>query len=247
MGDAKRRKAEIERLKSLSPEESARWRKSKEDEALIARGVDPTIRRPHQTAALTRLLFAKVEEAKRQKSVDGPVMYIHSKIDASFRDIGPMPIACKKGCSHCCNIWVSASPLEALYVAKIIKARGAEAIERLRQANQVTEQYNFDTRDQHPHPCPLLEQNVCSIYEARPKSCRMAASIDAAICERSHLNLAEENIPTPMVNIQMRSSYGVALACALRKAGLGYIGYEFNAALVRAIDTDNAEEGQLSL
>ena len=28
-----------------------------------------------------------------------------------------------------------------------------------------TKEYDFETRAEHPHPCPLLEDDVCSIYD----------------------------------------------------------------------------------
>ena len=43
-----------------------------------------------------------------------------------------------------------------------------------------------------------------------------------------------------------RTSYAVAMAAGLRKAGLPHEAYEFNAALTRALETDDAERRWLS-
>jgi Fe-S-cluster containining protein len=246
MGEAKRRKAEIEMLKHAAPEDAMRWQRIKQDEKGVARGIDPKSTNPESTAAMARLLHTMFERAKQDGNVDPPVMFLQSKLDATVQGFGDLPIACKRGCSHCCYTWVSVTAPEALFISKIVKLRGDRAIDRVRTAHQHTKDYNFDTRPQHPQPCPLLEQDTCSIYDTRPKACRMAASNDAAICARAYHGLSNEGIPTPALYLLGRTVYSVAMASALRKANLPYHVYEFNAALIRAIDTDNAERVWLS-
>ena len=246
MGEAKRRKAEIEMLKRAPGETAARWRQSKQDEKDLVRGIKPESTNPEPTAAMARLLHTMFERAKQDRNIDPPVKFLQSKVDATVQGFGRLPIACKKGCSHCCYIWVSASAPEVLFISKIVQLRGKLAIDRVRAAYQHTKDYDFDTRDQHPHPCPLLEQDTCSIYDSRPKACRLAASYDAAICARAYHNLSNEHIPTPALHLLSRTVYSVAMAAALRKANLPYHAYELNAALIRAIDTDNAERTWLS-
>lgn len=228
MGEAKRRKAEIETLKRLGQK------------------IDPTSTDPEPTAAMARRLHSMFEAAKKDGNIDPPVNLLHSKLDATIKDFGQLPIDCKKGCSHCCYIWVSATAPELLFTAKIIKSKGEQVIERLRTAHLHTKQFNFDARGEHPHACPLLEQDVCSIYEFRPKACRLAASADAAICARSYHNVTNEDIPTSALYLMARSVYGIALAVALKQSNLPYHAYEFNAGLVRAIDTDEGERAWLS-
>ena len=246
MGESKCRKAEIEMLKRASPEDAARWRQSKQDEKKLGRGINPEATDPEPTAAMARLLHSMFERAKQDRNIDPPVRFLQSKVDATVQGFGHLPIACKKGCSHCCYTWVSASAPEVLFISKIIKLRGKHAIYRVQAAHQHTKDYDFDTRDQHPHPCPLLEKDTCSIYDSRPKACRLAASGDATICARAYHNLSNEDIPTPALYLLGRTVYSVAMAAALRKANLPYHTYEFNAALIRAIDTDNAERTWLS-
>ena len=108
MGEAKRRKAEIEVLKRASPEEAARWRQSKQDESILVRGINPESMDPELTAAMTRLLHTMFERSKQDGNIDTPVKFLQSKVDATLQDLRDIPIACKKGCSHCCYIWVSA-------------------------------------------------------------------------------------------------------------------------------------------
>lgn len=224
MGEAKRRKAEIEALKRLGPR------------------VDPTSRDPEPTAVMARNLYAMLEEAKQEGNIDPPVHFVCEKLDSTIHAFGKLPIACKKGCSHCCYIWVSATAPELLSIAKIIKACGDQAVAKVRAAHEMTKQFDFDSRANHPHACPMLEDNVCSIYEFRPKACRLAASGDAEICRRSYHNLTNEDIPTPALNLMARSVYAVAFAVALKRANLPYAAYEFNSGLTRALDVPDAEK-----
>jgi hypothetical protein len=135
---------------------------------------------------------------------------------------------------------------EVLRIAKILKKRGSAVIENVRTAHEQTKDYDFDTRGAHPTPCPLLENDECSIYEERPMACRLAGSADAQICARTYHNITNEDIPMPMAYMFGRLGFVVSMAAALRKAGLPYEGYEFNAALTRALDTEDAEERWLN-
>ncbi len=228
MGQAKIRKAEIDALKRLGPR------------------IDVTSRDPEPTAVFARALHSMFETAKQEGNVDPPLQYIRDKLDTTIRAFDRLPIACKKGCSHCCYIWVSATAPELLSIAKIIKGRGNKAIAKVTAAHEATKQFDFDSRANHPHPCPLLEENVCSIYEARPKACRLAASADAEICARSYHNVTNEDIPTPALHLAARSVYAIALAVALKHSNLPYEAYELNAGLVRALDEPDVEKRWLA-
>lgn len=66
-------------------------------------------------------------------------------------------IICKKGCSYCCYIPVSISEIEIEHI---------ENSTRLKRKKLP----KFDIRQSVP--CPLLKDNMCSIYEYRPFLCR---------------------------------------------------------------------------
>ncbi len=71
-------------------------------------------------------------------------------------------LACRKGCDACC-LHLSLFAVEAAAVAEAIKSLPASKRLTLRQRakNAV-----------HDGPCPLLEDHVCLIYQARPMICR---------------------------------------------------------------------------
>lgn len=96
-----------------------------------------------------------------------------------------------------------------------------------------------------PVSCPMLENDLCTIYESRPLVCRFAASANEAICRRVFREASGENIPTPLRNLKGRGAYVMALALALRRASLPHHYYEFNAALARALERDDSERAWL--
>ncbi len=248
MGEAKRRRAEIERLKSLSPQQAAAWRQEKDDERFLQMGVDPVaaVTDPTAVIAMARRLHDKFEQAKAAQNLDEAVRYLYQKIDATIHGLRDIPVACGKGCSHCCVISVTVSAPEALYVGKLVAAMGAEAIARVRAAHEVTGKFELAERERHPHDCPMLRNNSCTIYEDRPKACRQAASTDADICARVHRSLASELIPAPAPYDGSRAAYAMALFAALAQSAFDDGSYDFNAALVRVLDTPDAEKRWLA-
>lgn len=243
MGEAKRRRAEIERLKGLSPQEAAAWHQEKEDETVLRGGIDPqaAIIGPAPVIAMARRLHERFEQAKAAQNVDDAVRYLYEKIDATIHGLKDIPIACGKGCSHCCVISVTVSAPEALYLGKLVAAMGPQAVARVRAANAVTGQFDLLERDKHPHDCPMLQDHSCTIYEHRPKACRQAASTDAEACARSNRQMTNEPVPSPTGYIGSRTAYAMALYAALSELALPNNSYEFNAALVRVFDTPDAE------
>lgn len=248
MGEAKRRRAEIERLKALGPQDAAAWRQEKEDEIVLQEGINPKAATadPSAIIAMARRLHGKFEQAKAAQNVDDAVRYLYQKIEATIGAFQDVRIACGAGCSHCCVVSVTVSAPEALHVGKLVAAMGADTIARVRAAHDMTRQFDLAERDRHPHDCPMLQNHNCTIYESRPKACRQAASIDAEICARSHRNLSNEGVPSPAVYAASRTAYATALYAALAQAALEDSAYEFNAALVRVLDTPDAEQRWLA-
>ena len=196
-----------------------RRRQSKQDQAILLRGLD--LRSPDADAiqALARQLYTRFQRARRDGNIDAPVKFFQSKINASLRGVEDLSLACKKGCSHCCYVCVSATAPEVLFIAKIVRRMGPAAIARVRAAHEHTKAYDFYSRYEHPHACPLLKDDVCTVYETRPGACRFAASRSAEICARAYHNLSNESIPAPTTHLNGSSVYSLAMAAALKRAG----------------------------
>lgn len=71
-------------------------------------------------------------------------------------------LACRKGCDACC-LHLSLFPVEAAVVAEAIKLLPSGQRVQLRERA---------TNASPDGPCPLLEDHVCLIYQARPMICR---------------------------------------------------------------------------
>ncbi len=232
----------------MPPEQEAVRRQDAKDELLLQKGVDPeaAIRDPSAIIALARRLHRHFEQAKTTQNLSDAVRYFYQKIDATSHELRNIPIACGQGCSHCCIIWVGVSAPEAIHAARLVAAMGGSAIAKVRAANEFTKQFAFEERDQHPHDCPMLHNNSCTIYEHRPQACRQAVSGDAQICARSYRKLTKEGIPTPALYLRSRATYAMALYAALAQSSLDSVSYEFNAAMVRVLDTPDAERRWLA-
>jgi Fe-S-cluster containining protein len=96
-------------------------------------------------------------------------------------------VACKAGCDHCCYQGVGVTPPEAIAIAEHLRStRSSEELERLTahlgQEREKTRELSSTERFSPEHPCPFLESARCTIYEARPLSCRGMNSLDADDC-----------------------------------------------------------------
>jgi hypothetical protein len=223
-----------------------RKRQAKVDEKQLAHGVDPESSDPALIAAMARQMLRLFETAKSEKNIDPAVKFFHAKVEATLKG-STIPVACGKGCAHCCHSWVSVIAPEALFVAKQIrKKEGGDFVEKVKAAYRITGDLDSAARTRLAAPCPLLAADLCSVYQWRPAVCRFAASVSATACQRVLRLLAPETIPTPARNVRGRVAYEIAASIALVEAGLPHRYYEFNAALMRALERDDAEAAWLA-
>ncbi|MDH0342067.1 YkgJ family cysteine cluster protein [Chromobacterium haemolyticum] len=77
-----------------------------------------------------------------------------------FREFLAPYVSCSKGCSHCCNMDVQLSPLEAAFIQV--------------KSGRIMQQGNTLTTG-HREPCTFLDEDTgaCTIYDARPLACRV--------------------------------------------------------------------------
>jgi hypothetical protein len=223
-----------------------RRRKSKDDERQLKNGIDAETSDPAGAAAMTRLLSDLLETAKHERDIEPPVRFLHAKVDATLQTLRTLRVDCKKGCAHCCRVWVSATIPEVLFLAKSIRRRNDAALgERVSAAHRVTGGHDFISRQRLHHQCPLLADDLCSVYETRPVSCRFWASTNVAACLRVFRQSSGETVPTPMSHLKGRGAYEIALSLALKHVGLPHYYYELNAALSRALERADAETAWL--
>jgi Fe-S-cluster containining protein len=218
-----------------------RRRQLREDERALARGLDAERPDGPQIMVLMRLLHARLEEAREARTLAPLGDFIAANMRAAERAAPRRAIACRMGCAHCCHSFVSARAPEVLLAKAAIAARDREAARAAVEAAwDAAQSLGPDRRA--GLACPMLRDGRCSIYAARPATCRTAVSSDAAICARTFApGAAAEDIPTPDFYIVMRRGYSIALAGALKRAGFPASSYDFTAALRAALAKPGAE------
>ena len=132
-------------------------------------------------------------------------------------------IACKAGCAYCCHLYVQVTPLEAIHLARALRARGAEALAavqgRVAAAHRKTAGKDAEYRNFLAVPCPLLRDGQCSVYEERAFGCRGANSADADACRRGMGNSSSVPLPTFVHQRNIYAAVGNGAAHGLLDAG----------------------------
>lgn len=156
-------------------------------------------------------------------------------------------IACRSGCSTCCQAKVLVVAPEILRIGDYLrKNRTADEIalllERIREVDVTTRGLSRADRANAHVSCPLLDaQGGCSIHEVRPLVCRSWTSYDAEAC-MAYWQAPGEGLTPP----QWRPGYELmqAMMAGLGKACLdgGFDGLplEFIAALRIVLERPNA-------
>jgi len=115
-------------------------------------------------------------------------------IDSVKRRSG-VRVDCKNGCSYCCELKVDVSPLEVLYLARMVECMKPSDGERV--GNAAKARHEHIQGKTHPqllsenYPCPLLHDGSCSAYVGRPFFCRSFHAQTVETCRYSHANLHE--------------------------------------------------------
>lgn len=157
------------------------------------------------------------------------------------------PLACHRGCATCCTLRVSATAPEVWLVARFLRqvlpalqARGIDLLAQVREADARTAGLDEAQRVALRRACPFIAQGVCVIYGVRPLACRGHASHDLRACREAAAGLRDE-VPYSQAHRDVRGVVQNAMQSALREAGLAWASYEFNRALLMALDDEAAE------
>jgi Fe-S-cluster containining protein len=149
-------------------------------------------------------------------------------------------VACRAGCGTCCHVPVGAQAHEVLLAAEFIQTRFPPAELEAVIARAATHRAEFAGRTMRERAalktaCVLLRDGSCSIYEARPESCRSHHSNNLAGCH-SNLDAGIDftNVLIPEIRGRM---FAVMLAIdqAVAEAGFDGRAYDFGSALHAAL------------
>ena len=191
------------------------------------------------------------EEGRSSAAAQTQTVRMYGRLAALQSDIiarGNVNLACKRGCSYCCHLRVEIRPHDAFVLAQHVQTK-FNAEQRARAVVRIEdnlERIAALTPEQHIRagiPCALLEEGVCSVYEARPATCRKYYSVSVETC-RNAFNDTSAPLTGEIEDEQVRlAGNAVALGYAkgLEDAGYDATLYELHYALHSALTHPEAE------
>jgi Fe-S-cluster containining protein len=171
----------------------------------------------------------------------------HDSRIASAPDVGTL--ACRAGCTWCCYFTVDVRAVEVFSILDFVE-RSFTAEEKTRVYAEVransTALKNLDesARMTRNVKCPFLNDGRCTIYAARPQSCRNYHATNVAGCQQSYEEPGNLDIDpdfAPYV-YQAGGAHVEAFSTAMRDAGYDVSAYELSCALDAAISEPAARE-----
>jgi Fe-S-cluster containining protein len=163
----------------------------------------------------------------------------HDQRIASAGDVATL--ACGAGCSWCCYFPVDVRPVEALsilaHMERELSSAERERVMREARANRdLLATLTDDERARRNVKCPFLSAGRCTIYTARPQTCRNYHATSAAGCRESFEHPDNEDIDPEFAPLVYQSgvTHVEAFSQAMTHAGFDMRAYDLNAALVAA-------------
>jgi Fe-S-cluster containining protein len=171
----------------------------------------------------------------------------HDARIAAAADVGTL--ACRAGCSWCCYFTVDVRAAEVFRILDFVeqsftpeeKARvyaevrtNSVALRKLGEGERVTRNVK----------CPFLNEGRCTIYAARPQSCRNYHATNVAGCRQSYEEPEDLDIDPEFAPgvYQAGGAHVEAVSTAMRDAGYDVNAYELNCALDAALSEPGARE-----
>lgn len=150
-------------------------------------------------------------------------------------------LACKAGCFWCCYFTIDVRPAEVLRIIDFMQTTlSGDEQQRVRvevAANStLLATLEEDERTHQNIKCPFLAAGQCTIYAARPQTCRNYHATNVAGCQQSFEEPDNEDIDpefAPLV-YQSGGAHVDAHSSAMRAAGYDVSVHELNTALAAA-------------
>ncbi len=216
----------------------------KDDEPWIGKAIDfKAVGRGAQ--ANTRHMAITLLDTGLSRRASRAAAFAGELLDATIASQVLEPVACGKGCDHCCKTYVSATIPEILRLARAIRAKQATR-DRLAEAAARCKAISQEQRKAEHITCPILADHACSEYPDRPLVCRTVLSTSLPACLRIFGQNAPERFPHAENTVNIRTYFVIMLQAALILSELPHRHYELNHALALALAEENAEERWLA-
>lgn len=194
----------------------------------------------HKTAAA---VLAQLRKSRNPADLLPVLRLAQKRFDRAFATApaeARAMVACRAGCGTCCHVPVGAQAHEVLIAAEYIQTHFPPAeldavIARVAAHRAAFAGRTAEERLAFKMPCALLRDESCSIYEARPGSCRSHHSHNLDGC-RTNLAAGIDRVDVLIPEIRGRM-FAVMLAIdqAAEEAGFDAEAYDFGSALHEAL------------
>lgn len=197
-------------------------------------------------ALVRKIVAQETAQAKDEiEQLGALTAYQHSlqRHDARLADAADAStLACKAGCSWCCHFSVDVRPVEVLNILDFMQRAFTPAQQQALRVEIETNSAVLNNLDdmqrmQHNIKCPFLIDSRCSIYAARPQTCRNYHATSVVGCQQSYeqpdnFDIAPEYAP---LVYQSGTSHVDAFSKAMQDAGYDIAAFELNTALTQAL------------
>lgn len=162
------------------------------------------------------------------------------------------PLACKKGCDHCCHLTVMTDAVTVLRIADYVRENFGRAERTLLDMRMIVyedkvEKLTQSQRSTARLPCPLLVDGACTAHPVRPLVCRAFNSYDAAACKKQiHGGGSTSEIPSWNVPWLLGLALDSGIKDALVESGYADGDIELGLGLKAALDHPNSSERWLA-
>lgn len=169
-------------------------------------------------------------------------------VTALARDPKCLPV-CAPGCAYCCHLVVLASVPEVLHLAAHLRATRTNAeiaalTASLRARADHVRGMDAHARAEAQTPCLLLDRETgkCTVYEARPFSCRAYNSCDANVCKQAFDAKSRSwDLPVDLFQLTVTRNVREGLLEATRASSREPGPYDLMVALAIALENEDAE------
>ncbi|MBY0508887.1 MAG: YkgJ family cysteine cluster protein [Rhodospirillaceae bacterium] len=216
-----------------------------EDQAWIGKPVDISGANPRAVQANVRHMALMLMDTAVKDRASRAAAFAEHLIDATMAQHVTQPVACAKGCSHCCTTYVSSTVPEVFNLARAVQGN-AGAIMRIVKASARSRAMPQLQREVDRVVCPILEDHACSAYANRPVVCRAVLSTSLDSCLRIFTQGIGEPFKYPDNLGPVRAFMTVMVRGALFLSGLPHQNIELTHALEVALTTTHAEERWLA-
>lgn len=152
-------------------------------------------------------------------------------------------LACKAGCAWCCHFSVDVRPVEVVQILDFVEREFSASQRRQLRAEIAANSVALAGLDeiermQQNIKCPFLIDSRCSIYVARPQTCRNYHATNAAGCRKSFEEPDNGDIDPDFAPLMYQSggAHVDAFSKAMHDEGYDVEVFEMNAALADAME-----------